>query len=111
MKSTFKIGNIDIQGVKLEDIEFTQEYTISEAMSLMDYGKKFVKELLKELPEMIEDIADIEETVDNGPMFKSMHSHSDMSGIRETDMPEHIKHFVKDVLGIDPEHVKVVRRG
>lgn len=56
MKSTFKIGNIEVQGVKLENVEFTQEYTASEAMELMNFGKRFVRNILRELPEIMEDL-------------------------------------------------------
>lgn len=56
MKSTFKIGNIEINGVKVENIEFTQEYNVSEAISMVNFGKKFMTELLDESPALLESL-------------------------------------------------------
>lgn len=56
MKSTFKLGSIEIQGVKLNNIEFTQEYTAQDAINLTFAGKSFVRGLIKELPEILEDL-------------------------------------------------------
>ena len=56
MKTTFKLGSIEIQGVKINDIEVTQEYTAQEAINLTFAGKSFVKSLIKDLPEMLEDL-------------------------------------------------------
>ena len=56
MKTTFKLGSIEIQGVKINDIEVTQEYTTQEAINLTFAGKSFVKSLIKDLPEMLEDL-------------------------------------------------------
>lgn len=56
MKTTLKLGSIEIQGVKINDIEVTQEYTAQEAINLTFAGKSFVKSLIKDLPEMLEDL-------------------------------------------------------
>ena len=32
MKTIFKLGSIEVQGVKINDIEVTQEYTAKEAI-------------------------------------------------------------------------------
>ena len=56
MKTTIKLGNIEFNGIKLENIEFTQEYNHIEAIQLMTAGKKFVQDLTKELPEMLDDL-------------------------------------------------------
>lgn len=56
MKTTFKLGSIEVQGVKINDIEVTQEYTAQEAINLTFAGKSFVKSLIKDLPEMLEDL-------------------------------------------------------
>ena len=56
MKTTIKLGNIEFNGLKLENIEFTQEYNHIEAIQLMTAGKKFVQDLTKELPEMLDDL-------------------------------------------------------
>ena len=56
MKTTIKLGNIEFNGIKLENIEFTQEYNHIEAIQLMTAGKKFAQDLIKELPEMLDDL-------------------------------------------------------
>ncbi len=56
MKTIFKLGSIEVQGVKINDIEVTQEYTAKEAIDLVFAGKSFVKSLIKDLPEMLEDL-------------------------------------------------------
>lgn len=56
MKSTFKLESIEIQGVKLNNIEFTQEYTAQDAINLTFAGKSFIRGLIKELPEILEDL-------------------------------------------------------
>lgn len=56
MKTIFKLGSIEVQGVKINDIEVTQEYTAQEAIDLVFAGKSFVKSLIKDLPEMLEDL-------------------------------------------------------
>ena len=56
MKTTIKLGNIEFNGLKLENIELTQEYNHIEAIQLMNAGKKFVQDLIKELPEMFDDL-------------------------------------------------------
>lgn len=62
MKSTFKLGAIEIQGLGVvNDIEITQEYSAGEVLHLMTQGKSFVQSLLKELPEMM---LDVEKAVD-----------------------------------------------
>lgn len=79
MKTTFKLGSIEIQGVKINDIEVTQEYTAQEAINLTFAGKSFVKSLIKDLPEMLEDLEvafnkcnEIDETVESRDMTKEL---------------------------------------
>lgn len=103
MKSTFKLGSIEVAGVKLNNIEFTQEYTATEAISLMNFGKNFVKELIKELPEMMEDLAKAQETMEElDERFDTPHFESSV----RTEMPEHIKAMLAN-LGINPENVRI----
>lgn len=64
MKSTFKLGSIEISGVKLNNIEFTQEYTATEAISLISFGKSFMKDIIKELPEIMEDLANVQAKIE-----------------------------------------------
>lgn len=52
MKLSMKIGNINIAGTKLNDIEFTSEYTVKEFTDLLYLGKKFTEEMLDESPEL-----------------------------------------------------------
>lgn len=56
MKTKFSIGNIEFNGVKLENISIEQEYTAKEAVDLVYAGKNFVRDLIKDLPEMILDL-------------------------------------------------------
>lgn len=57
MKSTFKLGAVELKGIGVvKDIEITQEYTAGDAMHLITHGKKFVQSLLKEMPEMMLDV-------------------------------------------------------
>ena len=79
MKTTFKLGSIEIQGVKINDIEVTQEYTAQEAINLTFAGKSFVKSLIKDLPEMLEDLEvafnkcnEIDETVESRDMTNEL---------------------------------------
>lgn len=79
MKTTFKLGSIEIQGVKINDIEVTQEYTAKEAIDLVFAGKSFVKSLIKDLPEMLEDLEvafnkfnEIDERVESKDMTKEL---------------------------------------
>lgn len=79
MKTTFKLGSIEIQGVKINDIEVTQEYTAKEAIDLTFAGKSFVKSLIKDLPEMLEDLEvafnkcnEIDEIVEPKDMTKEL---------------------------------------
>lgn len=79
MKTTFKLGSIEVQGVKINDIEVTQEYTAQEAINLTFAGKSFVKSLIKDLPEMLEDLEvafnkcnEIDETVESRDMTKEL---------------------------------------
>lgn len=79
MKTTFKLGSIEIQGVKINDIEVTQEYTAQEAINLTFAGKSFVKSLIKDLPEMLEDLEvafnkfnEIDETDESKDMTKEL---------------------------------------
>ena len=82
MKTIFKLGSIEVQGVKINDIEVTQEYTAKESIDLEFAGKSFVKSLIKDLPEMLEDlevvsnklngIDEIDERVESRDMTKDL---------------------------------------
>ena len=79
MKTIFKLGSIEVQGVKINDIEVTQEYTAKEAIDLVFAGKSFVKSLIKDLPEMLEDLEvafnkfnEIDERVESKDMTKEL---------------------------------------
>ena len=56
MKSTIKIEKIEYAGFKLEGVELSQEYTAQDAINLTFAGKSFVRGLIKELPEILEDL-------------------------------------------------------
>lgn len=54
MKTTLKLGSIEFNGVKLENIEFTQEYSVNEAIKMASFGKQFVSEIIDEAPMLFE---------------------------------------------------------
>lgn len=56
MKLNFKIGAINIQGVMIRDLEISQEYTTKEFVDLVYAGKNFMKDIIKEAPEIMEDL-------------------------------------------------------
>lgn len=86
MKTIFKLGSIEVQGVKINDIEVTQEYTAKEAIDLVFAGKSFVKSLIKDLPEMLEDL----EVVSN--------KFNGMDEIDESkDMTKELEDFIKEM--------------
>lgn len=89
MKTTFKLGSIEIQGVKINDIEVTQEYTAKEAIDLVFAGKAFVKELIKDLPEMLEDL----EVVSN--KFNGTDEIDER--IESRDMTKELEDFIKEI--------------
>ena len=86
MKTIFKLGSIEVQGVKINDIEVTQEYTAKEAIDLVFAGKSFVKSLIKDLPEMLEDL----EVVSN--KFNEIDER-----IESRDMTNELENFIKEI--------------
>lgn len=86
MKTIFKLGSIEVQGVKINDIEVTQEYTAKEAIDLVFAGKSFVKSLIKDLPEMLEDL----EVVSN--KFNGIDER-----IESRDMTNELENFIKEI--------------
>lgn len=61
MKTNLVLKNIEIAGVKIGEVAIEQEYSVSEILNLANGGKNFVKELLKDLPEML---ADFKKSID-----------------------------------------------
>lgn len=53
MKTTFKIGAVEVAGVKVEGIEVSADYSMSEVRGVYDLFKTIVKDA----PEIIEDLA------------------------------------------------------
>ena len=86
MKTIFKLGSREVQGVKINDIEVTQEYTAKEAIDLVFAGKSFVKSLIKDLPEMLEDL----EVVSN--KFNGIDER-----IESRDMTNELENFIKEI--------------
>lgn len=56
MKTLLKLGNITVGNVSVSDITIEQEYTATDVVELAYHGKSFVKELIKELPEVMDDL-------------------------------------------------------
>lgn len=86
MKTIFKLGSIEVQGVKINNIEVTQEYTAKEAIDLVFAGKSFVKSLIKDLPEMLEDL----EVVSN--KFNGIDER-----VESKDMTKELEDFIKEI--------------
>lgn len=86
MKTIFKLGSIEVQGVKINDIEVIQEYTAKEAIDLVFAGKSFVKSLIKDLPEMLEDL----EVVSN--KFNGIDER-----VESKDMTKELEDFIKEI--------------
>ena len=64
MKTKFTLKNIEVEDIKIGEITVEQDYSVSELISAVNGGKSFVKELLKELPEMISDAQKVVEVID-----------------------------------------------
>ncbi len=64
MKTKFTLKNIEVEAIKIGEITIEQDYSVSELVSAVNAGKSFVKELLKELPEMISDAQKAVEVID-----------------------------------------------
>lgn len=64
MKTKFTLKNIEVEAIKIGEITIEQDYSVSELISAINGGKSFVKELLKELPEMISDAQKVVEVID-----------------------------------------------
>ena len=64
MKTKFTLKNIEVEAIKIGEITVEQDYSVSELISAINGGKSFVKELLKELPEMISDAQKVIEAID-----------------------------------------------
>ena len=64
MKTKFTLKNIEVEAIKIGEITIEQDYSVSELISAINGGKSFVKELLKELPEMISDAQKVIEAID-----------------------------------------------
>ena len=64
MKTKFTLKNIEVEAIKIGEITIEQDYSVSELISAVNGGKSFVKELLKELPEMISDAQKVVEAID-----------------------------------------------
>lgn len=55
MKTNLVLKNVEIAGIKIGEVAIEQDYSVSEILKLANGGKNFVKELLKDLPEMLVD--------------------------------------------------------
>lgn len=64
MKTKFTLKNIEVEAIKIGEITIEQDYSVSELISAVNAGKSFVKELIKELPEMISDAQKVVEVID-----------------------------------------------
>ena len=56
MKTNLVLKNIEIAGVKIGEVAVEQDYSVTEILKLANGSKNFIKELLKDLPEMLTDL-------------------------------------------------------
>lgn len=56
MKNTVKLQGIQLGALKIGDIVLESEYTVDDSIKMFFAGKKFVKELIKDLPEILLDL-------------------------------------------------------
>lgn len=56
MKTSFTLRNIKFQGVEIGEVRIDNEYSIGEAVKALNAGKDFIKTLVKELPEFMQDV-------------------------------------------------------
>lgn len=56
MKTNLILKNIEIAGVKIGEVNITQEYTATEAINGLFAVKKVMTELVKELPDLIDNL-------------------------------------------------------
>lgn len=74
MKTNLTLKNIEVAGVKIGEVSVSQEYSVAEAIGLLTGVKKFIKEVVKELPEFIDDckvVADKVQDIDSKNIFES----------------------------------------
>ena len=64
MKTNLKIKGIEIKGIKIGEIAIEQEYSVTEAINMISCGKALVKEFIKEVPEIINDLDKIDVAVE-----------------------------------------------
>lgn len=62
MKTTLNVKGIQLGELKIEGISIEQEYSVSDAINMMNAGKQFVKDLIKDIPEMLLDLEGAFET-------------------------------------------------
>lgn len=97
MKTKLSIGKIQVGEVKVENISLEHEYTAGDVVQLLGAGKNFVKEVIKDFPEMLEDIEkayDVYDKID----AKQRNAKSEVKALSRDEMLNHLsKHLVAHI--------------
>lgn len=102
MKTKFTIGNVQVGELKLENISIEQEYSVGEAVDMMKCGKDFVRSIIRDLPDVMEDVQRI--------MAKAEEIDNEINSDIDNHVEEHIEGFIKSFmndLGIQGEIVRI----
>lgn len=60
MKTALELGEMKIEGVKLESIELDVDFSCTEMATTMNFGKKFISELVDEMTSLIEKLKELD---------------------------------------------------
>lgn len=121
MKTTLNVKGIQLGELKIEGISIEQEYSVSDAINMMNAGKQFVKDLIKDIPEMLLDLEGAFETfqeIDERQSDKARELFAELNsegasedGLKEAKMDvmqEIAKNLERPACGARmPKHVKV----
>lgn len=111
MRTKLTIGNVQLGEVKLENISIENEYSAGEVMQLLQIGKSFMKDVIKELPEMLEDVEKVfnkfNEINDRCECYRD--TQTDIEGdVEEDEIINHLRaHFAS--MGLDPDRMHIER--
>lgn len=74
MKTNLTLKNIEIAGIKIEEVSIHEEYSVTEIMKLVSTGTSFFKQLLKDIPEMINDAKNIVDIIKKAESTEEINS-------------------------------------
>lgn len=92
MKTTLTLKGIKFQGIEVGEVRFDNEYSVTEAVKALNAGKNFVKDLIKELPEIMQDVNNAETAMNK--IFDTVAS----KDVKEEPKSELVKETREDVI-------------